>query len=677
MSKIKEFDRQVSETLKNADRFKGRYTEYLNISPKAKSVITDMDDNHNMSFAMLVYERNKGNLDKTALVYRGNEITYEELFVKVFDYAKSLKAMGYNSKSEIPACVSNSPEFIYLFLAANLIGAKLNVFGEWFDDEYTKFILNNSKSDYVFVSDDMYEHIASKIHGTNIKGIVTFSLSDSLIKNIDGKSINPYEGIDEKMHPGLFNNKVAKIKSEEKLDVFSQREFLRIGEKYNKSVVHDGCLNDPFAITYTSGTTNPGVPKAVLHSNRSYATISRFKDKDITNLTSMKGVSCLIHIPTYTHMNLCSIGDGLMQGCKICLEPVYDKDFFKYSAIMHQVNYMPGSQGFYYNLFDALEHDKDFVRLANYFTNDKYTNGCLPNLIAPTITGEGLDVGLEKYFNKMARKHKFGVSKLKVPATFCIGGGTGEASGVFTTLFKEYMSKLPPYVLHKDSLGLNALPFAEVRVVNEAGRYAKDNEDGYFVVKSPCDMLGYYYNEKDFPKLHIDDPYVETNDGRRWLKISNVGHRTSCNSFKFKDRLNNNIELADGTVIPLYKIKDCILRDTKNILCGSLVKVNDELVGESLMMHIMLQPDKKKAKEDIILDTIARLKREFPREVLDKIYIRVRRPDEIFAVAPSGKRDNNALVSEGYTDNCVSVCYLMELYRDRFNKGKKGKVLTR
>ena len=81
--------------------------------------------------------------------------------------------------------------------------------------------------------------------------------------------------------------------------------------------------------------------------------------------------------------------------------------------------------------------------------------------------------------------------------------------------------------------------------------------------------------------------------------------------------------------------------------------------------------------EDIILDTIARLKSEFPREVLDKIYIRVRRPDEMFAVAPSGKRDNNALVSEGYTDNCVSVCYLMELYRDRFNKGKKGKVLTR
>ena len=103
MSKIKEFDRQVSETLKNADKFKGRYTEYLNISPKAKSVITDLDDNHNMSFAMLVYERNKGNLDKTALVYRGNEITYEELFEKVFDYAKSLKAMGYNSKSEIPA----------------------------------------------------------------------------------------------------------------------------------------------------------------------------------------------------------------------------------------------------------------------------------------------------------------------------------------------------------------------------------------------------------------------------------------------------------------------------------------------------------------------------------------------------------------------------------------------
>lgn len=35
---------------------------------------------------------------------------------------------------------------------------------------------------------------------------------------------------------------------------------------------------------------------------------------------------------------------------------------------------------------------------------------------------------------------------------YSIGGGTGEASGVFTTLFKSYMEKLPPYTFSKEGI---------------------------------------------------------------------------------------------------------------------------------------------------------------------------------------------------------------------------------
>ena len=44
----------------------------------------------------------------------------------------------------------------------------------------------------------------------------------------------------------------------------------------------------------------------------------------------------------------------------------------------------------------------------------------------------------------------------------------------------------------------------------------------------------------------------------------------------------------------------------------------------------------------------------------------------MFAVAPSGKRDNIQLSMEGYSEKCVSVTNLLYV-----NSKRKGKVLTR
>ncbi len=658
------FASDVSETLKNSRKWKRHYVTDIKISDRAKMVIADMDAFHNHSFAVEIYLRNKDNLDKTALLYRGNKITYGEVFDKVYAYAKSLKAMGYEAGSEVPVCATNMPEFVYLFLATNLIGAKLNSFGEWFDKDYTKFILDHSKSNTVFISDDVYYMVKDKIDESSVNNIVVLSLADGL------KNGNPYEEIDDKFHPGLFDSKVSKFKEESSKTVMSSKEFEDAGLSYEGMVVNDGALDDPAVITYTSGTTNPGVPKGVLHSNRSYATIARFKDRDITNLTNMDGIKSLCHIPVYTHMELCTMMDGLFHGCTLCLEPVYDKDFFKYSVIMHRANYQPGSQGFNYELCYALEHDEEFRRLCDGLAGDSYRNGQLGELIAPTITGEGMDKGSEKYFNKIARKHKFGVKKLHFPSCYSIGGGTGEASGVFTTLFKGYMEKIPPYTFSKEGLGLNVLPFAEVVILDEQGNYRKPLEKGVIGVKSPCDMMGYYYSGEDFSKLHVDSPYIEAEDGRRFLVMSNVAYMTKSGSVKIKDRLNNNVLLDDGEVIPVYEISDAVLDDTKNIMTGSLVKINDEYIGEAYVMHIILQPG---ANKDRALASLSkRLEAKFSPSLLDKLYIRIRSIEEGFPVAPSGKRDVHPLIEEGYTSKCLSVKNLLYVYSN-----EKGKVLKK
>ena len=110
---------------------------------KVKSVFEELEKNHNHSLYEEVYERNKDNLDNEAIFYRGRSISYRKLFDIVGQYAKSFTAMGINEKSEIPMCISNTPELIYMLLAASYVGAKINIFGTEFDDNYITEIINN------------------------------------------------------------------------------------------------------------------------------------------------------------------------------------------------------------------------------------------------------------------------------------------------------------------------------------------------------------------------------------------------------------------------------------------------------------------------------------------------------------------------------------------------------
>ena len=66
----------------------------------------------------------------------------------------------------------------------------------------------------------------------------------------------------------------------------------------------------PFIQTYTSGTTDPGRPKGVIHSTRSYITLSRWKESDVSGLPSMRNMTILGHIPhIYSYGTImCNIG---------------------------------------------------------------------------------------------------------------------------------------------------------------------------------------------------------------------------------------------------------------------------------------------------------------------------------------------------------------------------------
>lgn len=598
------------------------------LSSKIKKVISDIECNRNHSWAVEMFKRNKNNLEKIALKYRGNKITYKDMFVKSYQYAKSLKQIGYKKGDKIPICITNMPEFIYMFIATSFIGAEANVVSDWFAEDYLIDIFNKTKSKTIFIDDISYSAIKKSIEKSNIENIVCFSITDSL-KN----GVNPYQNIDNLFHE--FKNNVSKVKDVFDGNVLDSNQFLNIGLNYDGKVVEDVDLDDICSITYTSGTTKPGYPKGVKQSNRSYITLSRFKESDVSGMPTMKNMSVLAHIPTDTHMELsCAISDTLYCGCELDLEPFYLDEWFPYSLIINKPNFVPASAGFWGKLCKKLNFDPIFENIN------------MPYLMIPTVTGEGVSIGEEKFFNQTSRKHKFGVEKLPFPlspVTFSIGGGTTESSGIFVTLYKSLQEKKLNNLIKKEKLGLTPHKFASVAVLDENGEHCKVNEPGLLVANSPCEMIGYTDEE-----LNKNTHVVDAN-GKKWLSLGTYSYLDTTGRIKMKGRMGSYEVLKDGSKIPHYSIEDIVLADTKNVMSCSVIKSEDG----HLVCHIELQPFKQKSTKECFKGIIGRINSNVPDEIKDKLFIRIRDNIESFPLDPSGKRSISTLKRIGLDEKTV------------------------
>ena len=608
------------------------------IIKKVQKVLKNLDQKHNHSLAVELFEKNRNNLEKIALFYRGTEISYYDMFLTAFQYAKSLKKLGLKKGDKIPICITNIPEFVYLFLATLFIGAEANIVGEWFDKDYLVEILNKSKSKTMFIDDISYEEIKEAIKESSIENLVCFSLTDSFRRDKNGCAINPYEEIDSKFHK--IENHILEIKKDFHGTLYNVNDFLNLGKSYVGRIIENVSLNDVCSVTYTSGTTTPGRPKGVKQPHRSYITLSRFKESDVSGMPTMKNMSVLAHIPTYTHMELsCAISDTLYCGCTLALEPFYTKDFFPYAMIINQPNFAPASVGFWGHL----------CKLLNFDASWKKVN--MPYLMIPTITGEGCSPGEEKFFNLTAREHKFGTEKLPfplAPVTFSIGGGTTEASGIFVTLFKSLQEKKLNHLLKKESLGLTPHKFAEIEVLDPFGHYCGVNEPGLLVANSPCEMVG--YTEEELNKYtHVQDAY-----GKTWLSLGTYSYKDTTGRIKMKGRMGNDLKFHDHLPsIPYYEIEDIVLKDTKNVMSCTVVKPD---CATYLVCYIEFQPFRQQSVENIAKSILERLNDNLPYSVLvlNQLQFCIRNNEESFPLDPSGKRSISTLTRFDYSKEIFS-----------------------
>ena len=606
---------------------------------KINQILKDIEINHNHSLYLEIFERNKNNLNSPAISYRGNEITYQELFYEIVpQYVKAFQKNGIDKNSEIPICISNIPEFIFIILAASYVGAKINIFGTEFEDSYKTEIINECNCPCIFVSDDNYDEVKDSIESSNINKVVMFSLTDSLKNNID-----PYYEIDKDYYD--FSNKVDNHKKIN-TNIINQSEFIKSGENEKLEEPVTGSLDDIFSTTYSSGSTNSSRPKGIVHVNRSYIIMGRSHDTDLSNAPSMHGLRVLAMIPTQSNTNLMSnITDTLIQGSCVIPEPINNPDFLLNSFLINKPNFVTATRSLIIKAAKKILYDK------------KYKNIKMPYLFALFSVGEPTTENEEKFINKALHKSRAGMLWFdkterkflgKLPITFplSIAGGDCEHGGIFYTMFKAWSEKkerLIGHLLKDEKMGMNTHQIVSCVILDEDGNKVKNGQLGRLYATSPCNMQGYRNKPIETEK------FFKEIDGKIYGDCSVLAVKDDFGRINLRGRIDKNLPMDINKLI--IKLGDTILKDTKNILSCEVIP---QLVNEDYIFiaHVELQPDKMLSTENVFKNIEQRCISILGESITNKIYYRLHGFDEAYPLTGCGKRNNNALLAEGITEKC-------------------------
>ena len=612
-----------------------------NIGLKSIALLKKIKQEHNHSWYQEVYDRSKDDLDKVALFYRGNKITYREMFEKADAVCKSFLEMGLQKGDEIPCCLANTPELVYIMLAANRLGLKLNLFGSNIDHEYLKSILEDSSKRLFITTDNEYDKVKDVIENIGFDNKLVVSLHDSLPEHPE--LCDEYEkDLDSYYH---YEDRVPELKEKDST-ILSFKEFTDFGKDYDKEIIDDNDLETEFTVTYTSGSTRIGKPKPIVHCNRSYIVGGIYNNTNLTGSPEVPEIRGLAHIHSDSNTNLVTcISDNLIKHGSVALEPEYDKDKFLDCIIINKPVHLDATTSF------LVQAAKDYFKRKK--ENKKKLK--LPKMLVTMAVGESASPGEEKLINKFLLETRAGsdisLNGIKLPCgPLSIGGGDCEHGGIFYTLLKKVQALPKSLFLRGKDYGMVPVPFAVVTALkqNPDGSYEECNynEEGIIVANSITNMKGYKNNPEATEKKIITDKY-----GRNWLSCDVYGYINNLGNVVMKGRKEDKLVLSDGQEISTYMIDDVVAVDSKNILSCTTVAADTKL-GKIPVINVQISPLSKRKERDILTSMIKRIEKKFGTG----FDYAIRRIDsnESFPLTGSGKRSVVALQQMGL-DNTIKI----------------------
>ena len=308
-----------------------------------------------------------------AFDFMGRSTSYKKMIEEIQRCAKSLRTIGVREGDCVTIAMPNCPQAIYVFYAANLIGAIANMVHPLSSEKEIEFYINESKSVTVVTLDQFYHKVEAIRQNTCAVNIVIARIRDALSKPLKAGYMLT-EG-----------RKLEKIPKD--APVIRWDEFCSLGKAcfWNYKVPRKA--DDPAVILYSGGTT--GKTKGILLTNLNFNALA--KQIIATNPMFRPGDKMLSAMPLFHGFGLgVCIHSMLASGGRCILVPRFTADSYAKLITKYKCNFIAGVP----TLYEAL------LRLPSM---DKADLSCLKGVFSG---GDSLSVELKKKVDKFLYDHR-------------------------------------------------------------------------------------------------------------------------------------------------------------------------------------------------------------------------------------------------------------------------------
>lgn len=491
-----------------------------------------------------VCQQNKGRLNETALEYFGRKITYADFIVQVKRTTAALRAMGVQ-KGEILTVVSvMTPEIIYLFYAADRMGATLNLVDPRYSAEGIHDYITEVNSRILVCLNVTYDRCVQAAKRTHIEKVLVLSPANSLPMplQLGYKMKNP------------DRNRYAS-------NVIHWSDFIQKGKGQNTTA-------EPFdpahacVVVHTGGTT--GSPKGVMLSDSNFNAIAQqFAAFDQLMCRGQKLMNIMPPFIAYGYA--CGVHLPLSLGLTVLIVPNLDPAKLGSLVLKHKPEHMFGVPSHYQQMAaDPKLKDADLSFIRNYAAG-----------------GDSIAQGAEQTVNDFLAAHGvqhamakgYGMTEVSSAAT-AAAGHNNKPGSVGIPLVNTLVSVFDPGTDHELPIG----------------------QRGELCISGPTLMLGYYGMPEETANL-----LRRHSDGRVWAHTGDLGYMDEQGFVYVESRIKRIIIRHDGFKVFPSMIENVISRHPAVQQCSVVGCADKEHVqGRLPFVYLVLEPSAVAKKKQII-----------------------------------------------------------------------------
>ena len=534
-----------------------------------------------------VCHQNKNRLGEVALDYYGRVFTYADLMVNVKKTAAAFRGLGVKKGDIITVVSVMTPEVIYAFYAADLIGATLNLVDPRYSEEGIRDYIEEVDSRLLICLNVVYERCRQAAKRTHVERVLVLSPADSL-----------------PIHLKLGYKLTSPDKNKYKSNVLHWKQFLANGEGQSTAA-------EPYdpghacVVVHTGGTT--GSPKGVMLTDSCFNAIAQqFSAYD----TLFKKGQTLMNImpPFIAYGYACGVHLPLVLGLKVVIIPNLDPAKLGSLLLKYRPEHMFGVPSHYQQMAaDPKLQKKDLSFIRNYAAG-----------------GDAISLGAEKTVNEFLKAHNveypmakgYGMTEVSSAATVA-AGKVNKPGSVGIPMVNTVISAFEPGTEKELPIG----------------------QRGELCISGPGMMKG-YYNKPDETAMILRTHA----DGRVWVHTGDLGYLDEDGFVYLDSRIKRLIIRHDGFKVFPSMIENVVSQHPAVHQCSVVGCADkDHVQGRLPFVYIVLNPSAAGVKKKQIVKELRQMcMEELPEYVQPVAYKFIAE----MPMTPVGKFDYRKLEEE-------------------------------